>query len=158
MESLTNHSPTGKRAALFLSEDERAALEKQTKAKQREEADRARVIVQLADGATSKQVAQELGIHPVAVRRIKRRFLAHRTGGLATRKQTGRPPTKRIAILDWVERHEQCGRLQEPRAGILSAREIADRLFTECQVQVSVAAVRLALKKRGIATDASDTV
>jgi transposase len=155
METQAKLSPTGKRASLSLSAQERSDLEKQTKASVREEADRAQIILRLAEGATSKQVAQEVGIHPVAVRRIKRRFLAHRTGGLATRKQTGRPPTKRVAILDWVTRHAQCGRLQEPSAGILSAREIADRLLADCQIRVSIAAVRLALKKGGTATGES---
>lgn len=158
MEMPTKRSPTGKRAELSLSETEQTNLEQRTKSREREEADRAGIILQLAAGATSQHVAKEFNVHAVAVRRIKRRFLAHRVAGIPTRKQTGRPPTKRTAILDWVRRHERCGRMQEPSAGVLSAREIADRLLAECQVRVSVAGVRLALKKGGIATVASDTV
>jgi transposase len=157
MSSPTRPSPTGKRAELPLDGQERGELTRRSKSGDRGEADRARVVLALSDGATSGQVAVRLGLHPVAVRRIKRRFMATRLEGMATRKQTGRPADKRAAILACVARHEQRGRLQDAEHGVLSAARIARLVFEESQIRVSVATVRATLQKRGIATEESDT-
>jgi hypothetical protein len=144
--------PTGKRAELVVSPEERAGLERLSKSSNRAEADRARTILKLAGGADSRQVADALGLHPAAVRRIKRRFLAHRLADLPARRHTGRLPRKRAAVLDWVARHESRGRLEGRETGILSAGQIARLVSEQTALPVSAATVRLALRKGGIAT------
>jgi transposase len=147
--------PTGKRAELVVSPEEFAGLERLSKSRDRAEADRARTILKLVGGADSRQVAAALGLHPAAVRRIKRRFLAQRLAGLPARRHTGRLPHKRAAVLDWVARHESRGRLDRlegSETGILSASRIAHLVSEQTAFTVSAATVRLALRKGGIAT------
>ena len=151
-------SASGKRVPLSLNDQERAELTKISKSRERSAADRARVVLALWEGATSGEVAARLGLHPVAVRRIKRRFLAHGLAGLATRPQPGRPAKKQAVILATVARHAQCGRLQDSQHGVLSAADIARLVFEHSQVRVSIGTVRAALKKGGIATEESGIV
>jgi len=154
MGKATGTKPTGKRAELVLTPDERAGLAKLARGSNRSAADRARVVLRLADGATSAQAAETLGLHPVAVRRIKARFLAERLAGLGARPRTGRPPDKQTAVQKWAAGNATRGRLEATVGGILSARDIAGLVAQESGLVVSVATVRAALKKGAIATDA----
>jgi transposase len=151
-----NNAPTGKRLPLDLTDEERASLEKLTKATLRAVALRARVLLALESGQNSPQVSGQTGLHPVAVRRIKHEFQAHRLLALQARKRTGRRPQKRQAVEAFLEQQGQRGMLQTPEGGILSVQAIRARLEKEQQVHVCINTVRNALKKRGLPTDASD--
>lgn len=157
MGNVTGSKPSGKSAALVLTPNERAGLEKLIRGNSRSAADRARVVLRLADGATSGQVAEALGLHPAAVRRIKARFLAGRLGGLGTRAHTGRPPEKRQVVQEWAAGNVTRGRLEGKDGGVLSARDIARLVSASAGVSVSVASVRAALKKGAIVTAESGT-
>jgi transposase len=137
--------------SLEITADEEKALRSLTKSRDREEADRARVILKLQANQNSSEVAGELGLHPVAIRRIKRRFLKSRLSGIPTKKQTGRPPTKREAILDCLRSLEICGRLQSNQTGVFSTAQIAHQVEKDKGIRVHPSTVRAALKKGGIA-------
>ncbi len=143
--------PIGVSLSLEITTDEEKALQALTKSSDREEADRARVILKLQANKNSAEVAGELGLHPVAIRRIKRRFLKSRLLGIPTKKQTGRPPVKREAILDCLRSLEICGRLQSNQTGVFSAAQIAHQVEQDKGIKVHPSTVRAALKKGGIA-------
>jgi transposase len=80
-------------APLILSSDERAYLERQVRGHRvaRSLSERCRVILRCADGAPSKSVASELGVHEHTVGKWRRRFLTDRIDGLLDEARPGRP-------------------------------------------------------------------
>ncbi len=82
-------------APLNLSSDERAYLERQVRRHRvpRSLSERCRVILRCADGAPSKSVASELGLHEHTVGKWRRRFLKDRVEGLLDEARPGRPRT-----------------------------------------------------------------
>jgi transposase len=82
-------------APLNLSLDERAYLERQVRRHRvpRSLSERCRVILRCADGAPSKSVASELGLHEHTVGKWRRRFLKDRVEGLLDEARPGRPRT-----------------------------------------------------------------
>jgi transposase len=82
-------------APLVLSSDERASLERQVRRHRvaRSLSERCRVILRCADGAQSKSVAAELGVHEHTVGKWRRRFLKDRLEGLLDEARPGRPRT-----------------------------------------------------------------
>ena len=82
-------------AALNLSADERAYLERQVRRHRvpRSFSDRCRMILRCADGLSSKSVGVELGVREHTVGKWRRRFLKDRTEGLYDEIHPGRPRT-----------------------------------------------------------------
>ena len=77
---------------LDLKASERAALER-VKAKRNAPAQhvqRVKIILMSADGASGREIAEQLGVTEVHVSRTRSRFIAHRVAGLATRPKAGR--------------------------------------------------------------------
>lgn len=143
---------------LDLTEQERQTLQQRTKARQRSVADRARVLLALADGQNSVQIAEKTGLHPVSIRRIKCLFQTQRLAVLQAGKPTGRRPVKRQAVEEFLEHQGQRGMLQTPKLGVWSIATVVRKLHDEQQMSVCPNTVRAALKKRDILTDAPDTV
>lgn len=82
-------------APLILTLEERAYLERQVRRHRvaRSLSERCRVILRCADGAPSKTVAIELGMHEHTVGKWRRRFLKGRIEGLLDEARPGRPRT-----------------------------------------------------------------
>ena len=82
-------------AAVVLSEDERAYLERQVRRPRiaRSLADRCRMILRCAEGLPNKVVAAELGVHEHTVGKWRRRFVQDRIEGLWDEPRPGRPRT-----------------------------------------------------------------
>ncbi len=76
-----------------LSDEERAFLEAQLRKHKAERSlsDRCRIVLQCADGLTSKEVARELGHAEHMVGKWRRRFAEHRIEGLSDEYRAGRP-------------------------------------------------------------------
>jgi transposase len=143
--------PLGVALSLEITAQEEEALKALTKSHDREEADRARIVLKLQANQNSSQIAKDLGLHPVAIRRIKRRFLKSRLLGIPTKKSTGRPPIKREAILDCLRSLDICGRLQSNQTGVFSTAQIAHQVEQDKGIKVHPSTVRSALKKGDIA-------
>src|SRR5438045_783043 len=110
-------SANRKGAPLDLTEPERQTLEQQTKASQRTVADRARVLLSIADGRNSVQIAHATRLQPVTIRRIKHRIQTRRLDALPTAKPVGRRPQKRQAVERFLDRQGQRGMLQTQNEG-----------------------------------------
>ena len=82
-------------AALVLSEEERAYLERQVRRHRiaRSLAERCRMILRCAAGLPNKAVAAELGVHEHTVGKWRRRFVKERLEGLGDEPRPGRPRT-----------------------------------------------------------------
>jgi transposase len=80
---------------LFLTDDERAALEGWVRRRTTEQAWalRCRIILLCASGATNKDVAEQVGATPHAVGRWRARFAEHRIAGLGDMPRSGGPRT-----------------------------------------------------------------
>lgn len=82
---------------IVLSTDERDFLESQVRRRQviRSLSDRCRIILLCADGLTSREVGDKLGLHEHTVGKWRRRFVEHRIEGLSDEFRPGRPRTIR---------------------------------------------------------------
>ena len=82
-------------AAVVLSEEERAYLERQVRRHRiaRSMAERCRMILRCAAGLPNKVVAAELGVHEHTVGKWRRRFVKDRVEGLWDEPRPGRPRT-----------------------------------------------------------------
>jgi transposase len=90
------------KAALVLSEDERAQLTRGARAATSTQAYalRCKIVLASADGATNTQVAGQLRVSMPTVGKWRGRFIEHRLAGLADEDRPGRPPS---VVLDPVE-------------------------------------------------------
>jgi transposase len=89
---------------LVVSPSERAALDRLVRARTTEQrlAQRARIILDAADGVANKRIASRRGIHLMTVLLWRRRFEAQRLAGLREVPRPGRPPTYTRADRDRV--------------------------------------------------------
>jgi transposase len=81
------------KSPLVLSSEERAYLQRQVRRRRvaRSLSERCRVILRCAEGAQSKAIAAELGLHEHTVGKWRRRFLKGRIEGLLDEPRAGRP-------------------------------------------------------------------
>jgi transposase len=90
------------KAALMLSEDERAQLRRGARAATSTQAYalRCKIVLASADGATNTQVAERLAVSMPTVGKWRGRFIEHRMAGLADEQRPGRPHS---ILLEQVE-------------------------------------------------------
>jgi transposase len=90
------------KAALVLTEDERAQLARGARAATSTQAYalRCKIVLASADGATNTQVARRFGVSMPTVGKWRGRFIGLRLAGLADEQRPGRPPS---VLLDQVE-------------------------------------------------------
>jgi len=112
-------------AAVVLSADERAYLERQVRRHRiaRSLAERCRIILRCAAGLSSKAVAAELGVHEHTVGKWRRRFVKDRVAGLGDAPRAGRPRTIADAVVAAVI--ERTLRTTPPDATHWSLRSMA---------------------------------
>jgi transposase len=89
---------------LVVSPSERAALDRLVRARTTEQrlAQRARIILDAADGVANKRIAAQRGVNLMTVLLWRRRFEAERLAGLREAPRPGRPPTYTRADRDRV--------------------------------------------------------
>jgi len=82
-----------KRAAVVLSLEERSVLESWVRSgtTERRMAERARMVMRLADGQSSVAVAREMKTRPARVSKWRRRFALERLRGLSDAPRSGKP-------------------------------------------------------------------
>jgi transposase len=83
------------KAPLALTEEERQTLQRWTRRAKTAQALalRAKIVLACAEGATNKEVAEQLGIWPQTVGKWRGRFVARRLEGLSDEDRPGRPRT-----------------------------------------------------------------
>ena len=83
------------KAPLVLTDDERQTLQRWARRPKTAQALalRAKIVLACADGATSKDVAEQLGIWPQTVGKWRGRFVRGRLEGLSDEERPGRPRT-----------------------------------------------------------------
>jgi transposase len=89
---------------MVVSPSERAALDRLVRARTTEQrlAQRARIILDAADGMANKRIAARRGVNLMTVLLWRRRFEAQRLAGLREAPRPGRPPTYTRADRDRV--------------------------------------------------------
>jgi transposase len=83
------------KAPLSLSDDERRVLEGYTRQRKivRQLAERARIVLECANGQDNETVGEKLGVHPVTVGKWRARFVRDRLQGLSDAPRSGAPRT-----------------------------------------------------------------
>ncbi|BFV55041.1 hypothetical protein KCMC57_up01450 [Kitasatospora sp. CMC57] len=89
---------------ITLSEAERAELVRRSKLPQRRLAEKARIILACAEGASNAAVGRAVGVPPKTVGKWRRAFAAERIAGLEAAGRIGRP--KADLVLDDAERRQ----------------------------------------------------
>jgi len=136
----------GKSHELRASEEERRALEEMGRSSDRQEADRARAILQTLRGRSRSEIAEALCVTPDQVSRWRGQYARGGVDALRARPNMGRPGVLAAAALPVVD-----AILAEPapEGMVWTVPRLAEEVHRRSGVQISESWLSAVMRKKG---------